>query len=168
MWLLYILLLSYVLLPSFPSPSFVLPLSPIPNSSHTHRHRHRLTHHLTHPLQPPLTSPNPQGLTRTLFLLAAHPQYIAPLREEVTRVISEEGWTKTAVNNLQKLDSVIREGMRVYPGAVGEYLFLILQRCFCRLLVISRFRVLSLTPIAHPTPLHSKHRPNPPKTPHPS
>jgi cytochrome P450 len=65
-----------------------------------------------------------QTLTRTLFLLAAYPEYIEPLREEARRVISEEGWTKQAMNNLTRVDSLVKEVLRFNPGAVGKHHYL--------------------------------------------
>ena len=46
-------------------------------------------------------------------MLAAHPECIPPLREEVETIIEEEGWTKAALGRLQKLDSFMRENQRV-------------------------------------------------------
>ncbi|KAF8662092.1 hypothetical protein AX16_001202 [Volvariella volvacea WC 439] len=52
-------------------------------------------------------------LTHALFDVAAHPEYIGPLREEAERVIGEEGWSKEAVAGLWKMDSFLRESIRV-------------------------------------------------------
>jgi hypothetical protein len=41
------------------------------------------------------------------------PQYLQPLREEVEVVISKEGWTKSAMNKLYKVDSFLKESMRL-------------------------------------------------------
>ena len=45
--------------------------------------------------------------------MAAEPRYIAPLREEIERVIQEEGWTKVAMTKMRKLDSFMRESQRL-------------------------------------------------------
>lgn len=54
-----------------------------------------------------------QSFTQALYTLAAHPECVGPLREEVDKVIREEGWTKIALQKLRKLDSFMRENQRV-------------------------------------------------------
>lgn len=49
------------------------------------------------------------------YNLAAHPEYMEPLREDVQSAISEEGWTKKGVMRMRKLDSFIKETMRMHP-----------------------------------------------------
>ena len=56
-----------------------------------------------------------QSLTHALFDLAAHPEYIQPLREEIERVVADEGWTKSAFTHMWKLDSFLKESHR-YNG----------------------------------------------------
>ncbi|KAI0000311.1 cytochrome P450 [Russula vinacea] len=51
--------------------------------------------------------------TQVLYRLLAHPEYIEPLREEVDAVIEEEGWTKAGIDKMYKIDSFIRETLRV-------------------------------------------------------
>jgi hypothetical protein len=53
-----------------------------------------------------------QTFTQALYDLAARPQYIQPMREEVEAVIQEEGWTKAALGQMYKVDSFIKESMR--------------------------------------------------------
>ncbi|KAK7686505.1 hypothetical protein QCA50_010103 [Cerrena zonata] len=53
------------------------------------------------------------SLTHALYHLAANPEYVQPLREEVDSVIKEEGWTKAAMQKLKKVDSFMRESLRV-------------------------------------------------------
>ncbi|KAK7680563.1 hypothetical protein QCA50_016345 [Cerrena zonata] len=48
-----------------------------------------------------------------LLDLAAHPDYASEMREEVERVIGEEGWTKDAMTKLWKVDSFMRESLRL-------------------------------------------------------
>ena len=43
-----------------------------------------------------------------LFYLAALPEYIGPLREEVEEVIERKGWTKEALDQMYKVDSFIK------------------------------------------------------------
>jgi cytochrome P450 len=66
------------------------------------------------------------GGSNALFDLAAHPQYIKPLREEIESVIAEEGYAdgrllKTSMPKLRKLDSFIRESQRINPPAMCKF-----------------------------------------------
>ncbi|KAG0704373.1 cytochrome P450 [Suillus ampliporus] len=54
-----------------------------------------------------------QSFTHALFHLATYPQYSTPLREEVSAVINQEGWTKTAMTKLDKMDSFLKESQRL-------------------------------------------------------
>jgi len=47
-----------------------------------------------------------------LLDLAAHPEYIKPLREEAQKVTISEDWTKSTVAKMYKLDSFIKESAR--------------------------------------------------------
>ncbi|KAI0060022.1 cytochrome P450 [Artomyces pyxidatus] len=52
-----------------------------------------------------------------LYHLAAEPNHIKPLREEVESVIAADGWTKTSMGKMRKIDSFIRESQRLHgPG----------------------------------------------------
>ncbi|KZS96405.1 cytochrome P450 [Sistotremastrum niveocremeum HHB9708] len=53
------------------------------------------------------------SFTHVLFFIAGMPEYVAPLREEVEGVIAAEGWTRTALSKCHKLDSFIKETMRL-------------------------------------------------------
>ncbi|KAJ7480645.1 cytochrome P450 [Mycena latifolia] len=53
------------------------------------------------------------AFTHALFDLAVHPELFLPMREEVERVVKEEGWTKAALNNMVKIDSFFRESQRL-------------------------------------------------------
>ncbi|EMD40104.1 hypothetical protein CERSUDRAFT_45258, partial [Gelatoporia subvermispora B] len=53
------------------------------------------------------------GITHALYHLAAQPEYIEPLREEIELTIAAEGWTKTALNKMWKLDSFMKESQRI-------------------------------------------------------
>ncbi|KAI0071569.1 cytochrome P450 [Panus rudis PR-1116 ss-1] len=53
------------------------------------------------------------SFTHAIYHLAANPEYMKPLREEVEAVIREEGWTKAAMQKLRKLDSFMRESQRM-------------------------------------------------------
>ena len=51
--------------------------------------------------------------THALFYLAANPQYVQPLREEVEGIVGKEGWTKTALGKMHKVDSFVKECLRM-------------------------------------------------------
>ncbi|KAH8830941.1 cytochrome P450 [Flagelloscypha sp. PMI_526] len=44
----------------------------------------------------------------------SHQELIAPLREEMERVIGAEGWTKKAMSSLYQLDSFMKESQRLF------------------------------------------------------
>jgi hypothetical protein len=50
---------------------------------------------------------------RVLYRLLSHPEYIEPLRQEVEAVVAQEGWTKTAMDKMHKIDSFLRETQRL-------------------------------------------------------
>ncbi|TDL17296.1 cytochrome P450 [Rickenella mellea] len=69
--------------------------------------------------------------THTMYHLAANPQYIAPMREEIEHVIKQDGWTKASMTKMHKVDSFVKETLR-FTGinslslnrvAVGDYTF---------------------------------------------
>ncbi|KZT39044.1 cytochrome P450 [Sistotremastrum suecicum HHB10207 ss-3] len=53
------------------------------------------------------------SLTHALFSLAAAPEYIGPLREEIEKAVDEHGWTKTMLAKCRKLDSFVKESQRL-------------------------------------------------------
>lgn len=54
-----------------------------------------------------------QSFAFALYRLAAYPEYAGPLREEIERVVAQEGWTKTAMGKMRKVDSFLRESQRM-------------------------------------------------------
>ncbi|KAF9257927.1 cytochrome P450 [Marasmius fiardii PR-910] len=54
-----------------------------------------------------------QALTHALINIAAHPEYITPLRAEMEKAISEDGWSKAAMGKMRMLDSFLKESQRV-------------------------------------------------------
>lgn len=54
-------------------------------------------------------------LTQTLLHLANDPELIKPLRAEIIRVLSTEGWKRNALFNMKLLDSAIKEAQRWKP-----------------------------------------------------
>ena len=60
-----------------------------------------------------------------MFHLAAQPEFAEPMREEIIRVTRSEGWTKTAMNKLRRVDSFLKESQRHNGiGAREHVLFL--------------------------------------------
>ncbi|PAV19648.1 cytochrome P450 [Pyrrhoderma noxium] len=54
------------------------------------------------------------SFTHALYHLAAeHEKYAAPLREEIENIFREEGWTKTSMTKMWKLDSFMKESQRL-------------------------------------------------------
>ncbi|KZS96388.1 cytochrome P450 [Sistotremastrum niveocremeum HHB9708] len=53
------------------------------------------------------------SFSHVLIFIATMPQFVAPLREEVEAVIAEEGWTRAALGRCHKLDSFVKECMRL-------------------------------------------------------
>ncbi|KAJ4468686.1 cytochrome P450 [Lentinula edodes] len=51
-----------------------------------------------------------------LYQLAAHPELVVPLREEVEAIVEESGWTKEGVGKMRKLDSFLKETLRFSGG----------------------------------------------------
>ena len=54
-----------------------------------------------------------QTFSQALLHLAAYPQYIKPLREEVEAVLKEHGWMRKALAEMHKLDSFYSETQRI-------------------------------------------------------
>ncbi|KAI0713160.1 cytochrome P450 [Cerioporus squamosus] len=53
--------------------------------------------------------------THVIFDLAARPEYLQPLRDEIQSIVNDEGWTKAAMGKMWKLDSFLKESQR-YNG----------------------------------------------------
>ncbi|KAF7368811.1 Cytochrome P450 [Mycena venus] len=52
------------------------------------------------------------SFTQALYHLAAAPDYVTPLREELEIAVREDGWSKAAMGKCIKLDSFLRESQR--------------------------------------------------------
>ena len=61
-------------------------------------------------------------ITNTLYTLAVTPEYIQPLREEVRHVMAENDGmlTSRALQQMEKLDSYMKEVMRFYPPGISK------------------------------------------------
>ncbi|RPD62649.1 cytochrome P450 [Lentinus tigrinus ALCF2SS1-7] len=53
------------------------------------------------------------GISHALLHLAATPEYMQPLRDEVEAAIATDGWTKAAMDKMWKIDSFLKESQRV-------------------------------------------------------
>ncbi|TFK34046.1 cytochrome P450 [Crucibulum laeve] len=66
-----------------------------------------------------------------VYYLAENQPYMQPLREEIRNIVQLEGWTKEALDKMDKVDSFIRESQRMhalgcllmYRQAVKDYTF---------------------------------------------
>jgi cytochrome P450 len=51
--------------------------------------------------------------------LCAHPEYFAPLREEIEEVLTADGgWTKQTLTKMRKLESFMTESQRINPPSL--------------------------------------------------
>ncbi|PPQ82607.1 hypothetical protein CVT25_007121 [Psilocybe cyanescens] len=53
------------------------------------------------------------GLTNILYDLAMYPEYVEPMREEVKAIVKTEGWTKSSIGKMRKVDSFVKESQRL-------------------------------------------------------
>ncbi|THU83562.1 cytochrome P450 [Dendrothele bispora CBS 962.96] len=60
--------------------------------------------------------PASMALTQALFDLATYPSYIPELRAEIEPIVKEKGITKESINKMYKLDSFIKESLRLRGG----------------------------------------------------
>ncbi|KAH9067784.1 cytochrome P450 [Lactarius vividus] len=51
--------------------------------------------------------------TNVLYRLLSNPEYVEPLRHDVEIAIAEEGWTKAGLDKMHKIDSFLRESLRL-------------------------------------------------------
>ncbi|KAF9478052.1 cytochrome P450 [Pholiota conissans] len=49
-----------------------------------------------------------------LYDLVTHPKYVTPMREEIRIIVKREGWTRHSVDRMHKLDSFIKESVRLH------------------------------------------------------
>ncbi|EIW62395.1 cytochrome P450 [Trametes versicolor FP-101664 SS1] len=66
-------------------------------------------------------------LVFALYHLASSPQYVQILREEVDGVFAHEGWSKAALGKMRKLDSFLKEVLRLNPPGIWAQQRLALQ-----------------------------------------
>ena len=62
-----------------------------------------------------------QLLINVMYDLAAYPEYVDALREELSRVLEEDqGWKSTTLAKLKIMDSVIKESQRMNPISMSK------------------------------------------------
>lgn len=55
-----------------------------------------------------------------LYRLLSHPEHLEPLRKEVEAVVAEEGWTKAGMEKMHKIDSFVRETLRIDGQSISS------------------------------------------------
>jgi cytochrome P450 len=58
-----------------------------------------------------------ESLAQVLVDVCQNPDIVEPLRKEIVAVISENGWTKAALQKLRLMDSLLKESQRYSPMA---------------------------------------------------
>lgn len=56
-----------------------------------------------------------EALTTALADLVTYPEITPLLREEIIRVVSEEGWSKQTLYKMKLMDSFLKESQRLHP-----------------------------------------------------
>lgn len=67
-------------------------------------------------------------MTHFLYDVAAHPECVQPLRDEIESLVHAQGWTKESMGKLDKLDSFMRESQR-YNGISGSTQLIFIPHC---------------------------------------
>ncbi|TFK66494.1 cytochrome P450 [Pluteus cervinus] len=71
------------------------------------------------------------AMTHILYDLASRPEYAEPMRQEIISIIQDEGWSKSSIGKMHKVDSFVHESQRLSPPnmiallrrAVKDYTF---------------------------------------------
>jgi cytochrome P450 len=61
-----------------------------------------------------------QAFTHAIYDLASRPEYVSPLREEIEPLILEHGWQKSTLMKMKKLDSFVKEILRLNLVSGGK------------------------------------------------
>src|SRR6266511_1109809 len=62
-----------------------------------------------------------QNFLHVLYHLTANPKYASPMRKEIEAEISKEGWSKASLDKMHKLDSFVKESLRISPAMSGLF-----------------------------------------------
>ncbi|TFK50189.1 cytochrome P450 [Heliocybe sulcata] len=61
------------------------------------------------------------AFTQALYDLAANPEYLQPMREEVAAAVNEDGWCRAALQKMRKVDSFLKESERFLGLGIGTF-----------------------------------------------
>jgi cytochrome P450 len=61
-----------------------------------------------------------KAFTHAIYNLACHSEYVSPLRDEIEPLILEHGWQKSALMKMKKLDSFVKETLRLNMISGGQ------------------------------------------------
>ena len=61
------------------------------------------------------------SISLLLLHLAAAPEYMQLLRDEVEAAIAADGWTKAAMDKMWKVDSFLKESQRVNGVSLSKW-----------------------------------------------
>lgn len=61
-----------------------------------------------------------QTFTHALYHLAANPEFIGPMRQEVDAIVEAVGWSKEALGKMHLVDSFMKETLRLNGLGAGE------------------------------------------------
>ena len=59
-------------------------------------------------------------LSDALVNIASYPEYVTQIRNEIEDVLEEEGWSREALAKMVKLDSFMKESMRLGAGGCAS------------------------------------------------
>jgi cytochrome P450 len=60
-------------------------------------------------------------LCKIIYRLCQYPEYLQPLRSEISSVLGQDGWKKSSFVKLKLLDSFMKETQRLDPQNVGKF-----------------------------------------------
>lgn len=101
-------------------------------------------------------------LTNVVYDLAAYPEYIEPLREEIKAVLAEDGsLKKTSLLKLKLMDSVIKESQRINPVSIGAFPPILTRIRFPFRVPMLCQCIISIYPLPFTHSIHEPRRPGP-------
>lgn len=63
-----------------------------------------------------------KNFASAMYYLAIYREYAEPIRKEIETIVASDGWTKAGLMKMHKLDSFLKESMRLSPLGAGEFL----------------------------------------------
>ena len=64
-----------------------------------------------------------EAVVIALLDLCNRPDVVQILRAEVEEITGAEGWSKTAIYKLKRMDSFLKESQRVHASTIGKLIF---------------------------------------------